>query len=227
MRYLQIAWLSLLSIGVGLVYVDVLYRVLLEIQGIPALTALGGCSDPAGVDFNVELAVQGSLGRAQPHQPGCAKRRSDIVKACTHKGDNNGKSLGKDQRQRQRNGHVRQRAVQQRRFLRAVSCGRGGPTRHRRGRFHPGHLRPVGDGWVRSGRAQPVSSAQRGGHRRIRRRRPPAQSGHSPQRPGHRRRRERYRRLAARPRRGAERPDRRHGFLHGRARGLAGGRQQP
>ncbi|MDE2786098.1 MAG: hypothetical protein OXL37_05480 [Chloroflexota bacterium] len=41
MRYLQIAWLSLLSIGVGLVYVDVLYRVLLEIQGIPALIALG------------------------------------------------------------------------------------------------------------------------------------------------------------------------------------------
>ena len=41
MRNLQFAWLSLLVIGVGLVYVDVLYRVLLEIQGIPALAALG------------------------------------------------------------------------------------------------------------------------------------------------------------------------------------------
>ena len=41
MRNLQIAWLSLMVIGVGLLYVDVLYRVLLEIQGIPALTALG------------------------------------------------------------------------------------------------------------------------------------------------------------------------------------------
>lgn len=41
MRNLQIAWLSLLAIGVGSVYVDVLYSVLLEIQGIPALTALG------------------------------------------------------------------------------------------------------------------------------------------------------------------------------------------
>ncbi|MCE2500426.1 MAG: hypothetical protein J4G13_06145 [Dehalococcoidia bacterium] len=41
MRNLQIAWLSLMVIGVGLVYVDVLYRVLLEIQGIPALAALG------------------------------------------------------------------------------------------------------------------------------------------------------------------------------------------
>ena len=41
MRNLQIAWLSLLAIGMGSVYVDVLYSVLLEIQGIPALTALG------------------------------------------------------------------------------------------------------------------------------------------------------------------------------------------
>ena len=41
MRNLQIAWLSLLAVGVGLVYVDVLFRVLLDIQGIPALTALG------------------------------------------------------------------------------------------------------------------------------------------------------------------------------------------
>ena len=41
MRNLQIAWLSLMVIGVGLVYVDVLYRVLLEIRGIPALAALG------------------------------------------------------------------------------------------------------------------------------------------------------------------------------------------
>ena len=41
MRNLQIAWLSLLVAGVGLVYVDIIYRVLLEIQGIPALAALG------------------------------------------------------------------------------------------------------------------------------------------------------------------------------------------
>ena len=41
MRNLQIAWLSLLAVGVGLVYVDVLFRVLLDIQGIPALTAMG------------------------------------------------------------------------------------------------------------------------------------------------------------------------------------------
>ena len=41
MRNLQIAWLSLLAVGMGLVYVDVLFRVLLDIQGIPALTALG------------------------------------------------------------------------------------------------------------------------------------------------------------------------------------------
>ena len=31
--------------------------------------------------------------------------------------------------------------------------------------------------------AQPLPPAQRGGHRRFRRRRPPAQSGYSPQRP--------------------------------------------
>lgn len=41
MRNLQIAWLSLLVVGVGLVYVDILFLVLLEIRGIPALVALG------------------------------------------------------------------------------------------------------------------------------------------------------------------------------------------
>ena len=40
MRNLQIAWLFLLVIGVGLVYVDILYRVLLEVQGIPVLATL-------------------------------------------------------------------------------------------------------------------------------------------------------------------------------------------
>lgn len=42
MRNLQIAWLSLLLVGMALVYIDVLFRVLLEIQGVPALAALGG-----------------------------------------------------------------------------------------------------------------------------------------------------------------------------------------
>ncbi len=42
MRNLQIAWLSLLLIGIGLIYVDVLYRALLEIQGVAVLAALGG-----------------------------------------------------------------------------------------------------------------------------------------------------------------------------------------
>ena len=41
MRNLQVAWLSLLLVGVALVYIDVLFRVLLEIQGVPALVALG------------------------------------------------------------------------------------------------------------------------------------------------------------------------------------------
>ena len=41
MRNLRLAWFALLLTGVASVYIDVLFRVLLEIQGVPALTALG------------------------------------------------------------------------------------------------------------------------------------------------------------------------------------------
>ena len=41
MRNLRFAWFALLLTGVASVYIDLLFRVLLEIQGVPALTALG------------------------------------------------------------------------------------------------------------------------------------------------------------------------------------------
>ena len=41
MRNLRFAWFALLLTGVASVYIDILFRVLLEIQGVPALTALG------------------------------------------------------------------------------------------------------------------------------------------------------------------------------------------